>query len=154
MPVEYGSQSEYAKEMRKWNSNYSEFGTPGRPYAFQEFPKRLYKADRVDGKIVIVDQANARDEQDVLNLLSRGFVEGGPAKAFEAIERQQTAHGELAAEREYEIRHGKLSEQAVAEVRAVEAEAGSVHVPEIPRTPVKRHRRTKAEMAAAKASVS
>jgi hypothetical protein len=146
MPVEHGTQSEYAKEMRKWEGQHSPWGAPGRPYQFQEFPKRLVKASRVDGKIQIVDAQNAGDAMEELNLKSRGFY-NGPAEAFAAIEKEQLVHGELAAEREYEIRHGRVSEKAAAEIRAVEAQS-SVHVPEIPRTPIKRHRRTKAEMVA------
>lgn len=149
MPVEHGSESNYAKEMRRWESHHTKFGPPGRAYTFQEFPKRLYKAEHVSGKgIEIVDAQTAADEQAERNLLSRGFHFGQQA-AIDAIRDEQTVHGTLAAERNWEIQHGRLSEKAAAEVAAAEAEHGAKHLPMVPETPIKRRvRRTKAQMAA------
>lgn len=132
MAVVFTQESEYAKEMRKWNAHHTAFGAPMRPYVFREFPKRLYKADRKDGKIVIVDAQTAGNEDEERNLQSRGFYLGQDA-AIAEIERQQLEHGILAAEREYEIQHGRLSAKATAEVRAAEEEHGARHLPEVPR---------------------
>lgn len=136
-----GPETEYAKEMRKWESYPSQWGPGGRPYQFREFPKRLYKAARVDGKgIQITEALTARDTTEEANLLSRGFHFGQPA-AIEAIEREHTEHGKLAAEREWQIRHGRLSERATAEAREAEAAHGAKHLPDVPETPRRRGRR-------------
>ncbi len=147
--IDIPQSTEYAKEMRKWEAQHGRFGAPGRPYVFQEYPKRLYRAEHVTGEgVKIVEAQTAEDALQERNLQSRGFY-FGQDKAFEAVRAQQTEFGKLAAEREWEIQHGRLSDRAAAEVRHVEASAGAVHVPEIRRTPIKRRRRTKAEMLAA-----
>ena len=46
--------SAYAKEMRKHEANYTEYGPPGRPYQFRAYPTMMYKADRRDGTGPIV----------------------------------------------------------------------------------------------------
>lgn len=141
MPVEYGSESNYAKESRKWEAHPTAMGAPGRPYVFREYPKRMYKAEHIEGKgIEIVDAQTADDADQERNLLSRGFC-FGQDKAFEAARQQQTEYGTLAAEREYAIRHGKLSEKAIQEVRAAEAEHGNMHMPDVPVAPIKRRGR-------------
>lgn len=141
MAVEYGTDSNYAKEMRRHEAYPTKFGPPGRPFVHHEFPKMLYRAERVSGKgIVIVDKQIAQDAHEERNLQSRGFY-FGPDKAVEAIQLEQTEHGKLAAEREYAIQHGKHSEQAVSEIRAAEAEAGAVHLPNVPETPIKKRGR-------------
>ncbi len=141
MGVVFTQESGYAKEMRKHEAYPTAFGPGLRPFVQQEFPKMLYKAEHVSGKgIQIVDKQVAADENAERNLQSRGFY-FGPDKAVEAIRKQQTEHGQLAAEREYDIRHGKHSEKAVAEVRHAEAAVGAVHLPMVPETPIKRRGR-------------
>ena len=143
MAVEFGVESNYAKESRKWEAHHGKFGAPGRPYTFQEYPKRMSKAERVPGKgIQIVDAQTANDIHEERNLQSRGFYMGQDV-AIQAIEHEQLEHGTLAAEREYEIQHGRLSEKAAAEVRAAEAEHGATHLPMIPETPIKKCGRPK-----------
>ena len=132
MGVVYTEQSEYAKEMCRWNAQHTSYGPGKRPYTFAEFPKRLYLAGRKDGAIVILDAQTAKDDHEERNLLSRGFHFGQDV-AIAAIEREQLEHGTLAAEREWEIQHGRLSPKAAAEVRAAEAEHGARHLPEMPR---------------------
>lgn len=136
--------SGYAKEMRQHEAHHGPFGAPGRPYVFREYPKRLYKAERVAGQgIQITDAQTANDDHEERNLLSRGF-HFGQDKAIEAIEQQQTEHGRLAAEREWEIQHGRLSEKAVEEVRAAEDAHGATHMPMVPEGPKRRGRQPKA----------
>ena len=142
MPVEYGTASRYAQEMRRWNAHHSEFGPPGRPYAFQEFPKRIYRAERVDGVVKIVESKEVGDEDEELKEAGKGF-RFRQEDALDLMRRDQLVHGTLAAEREYEIKHGRLSAGAIAEVRAVEAAAGAVHVPMIPEGPKKRGRKAR-----------
>lgn len=133
--------TEYAKEMAKWEAQDSQWGKAGRPYVFQEFPKRMYRAAHVAGKgaeVVEAHTVNTVDEER--NLQSRGFY-FGQAAAFEAVRQTQTEFGKLAAEREHEIQHGRLSERATNEVRAAEAAHGSTHMPMVPETPIKRRGR-------------
>lgn len=128
--------SGYAKEMVKHEAVHTQYGPPGRPYVFREFPKRLYKAAQVPGKgIQIVDAHTVNDDHEERNLLSRGFCFGQDA-AIADVERQHTEFGRLAAEREYEIRHGRLSEKAVSEVRVAEEAHGARHLPTVPETPI------------------
>lgn len=133
--------SEYAKEMRKWESTHTRFGPPGRPYVYQEYPKAMYRAEHQSGKgIVIVDKHTVDDELQERNMHSRGFY-GEPTEAIAAIERQQTEFGTLAAERNFDIAHGRVSEKAAVEVRAHERAHGARHLPAIPETPIPAHRK-------------
>jgi hypothetical protein len=88
---------------------------------------------------------HSADEQR--NMESRGFVAGGQGEAAKAYQAAQQTLAVEAAERNHRDRN--MSEKALAESNAVEQES-SRHLGEIPRTPIKRHRRTKAEMLAAK----
>ncbi len=133
--IDMPQSTEYAKEMRKWEATHTRFGPPGRQYAFQAFPKMVFKAARVDGKgIQIVDTHIVGNELEERNLQSRGFCVTQEA-AIAAIEAEQTLHGTLAAEREYAIRHGRLSNPAIAEVRAAEEAHGATHLPDVPMKP-------------------
>lgn len=152
MAVVHSPDSGYAQEMRKWEANYTQFGPPGRPYSYQSYPTRMYKAGRnAAGRSDIVDAQTANDESERRVLEGRGFVVGGQAAALEALERQEQYEAKLAAEINYEAAH-KLSERAAAEVAAAQAEAGARHLPSIPETPVKRRgRKPNAEKQAAQA---
>lgn len=134
MGVVHAPDSEYAKEMRSWEANYTEFGPPGRPFVQRDYPAMLYKAGRVQGTPQIVERQTAQNEDERRNLESRGFVWGGPKAAMEALEQQEVWHAKLAAERNYEVQ--RMSEGARAEVAAVEAAAGMRHLPTIPKKPV------------------
>lgn len=147
MPVEFGSESNYAKEMRKWETNHTRFGPPGRTFTYEEFPKRLYKAEHVSGKgIAIVDAQTANDAHEERNLQSRGF-HFGPDVAVQAIRDEQTEHGKLAAERNFDIAHGRLSPKAAAEVATAEGDYGAKHLPMVPETPIKKRGRPKKTIA-------
>ena len=136
--IDVPQSTEYAKEMRKWEATHTRFGPPGRPYTFKEFPKLMYKAEWVSGQgIQEVDQQRANTPDEERNLQSRGFYEGKGA-AYAAIEQQQTEHARLAAEREYQIQHSRLSEKAVSEVRAAEEAHGARHLPDLPVATVRR----------------
>ncbi len=140
MAVVFPPETEYAKEMRRHNAYPSEFGPAGRPFVYHEFPKMLYKAARnAAGKIELAEHFKVNSELEERNMLSRGF-HVGPDNAVAAIEREQQVHGELAAEREYAIRHGRHSEAAVREIRTAEAEHKG-HMPVMPETPIKRRGR-------------
>lgn len=143
MPVEFSQDSAYAKEMRKWEAHHSRFGAPGRPYVFREFPKRLYKAERTDRGPAITESVEVQTADEERNYLSRGF-RFGQDHALALLDEEQAIHGALAAEREYDIQHGKLSDRAVAEVRAEEHAHGATHMPAMPEAP-RRGRKPKAQ---------
>lgn len=140
MGVVFTPDSNYAKEMRKWNAVHTEFGPPGRPYTFQEFPKRLYRADRVDGQIKIVERFSVGNDLEQRNMESRGF-HADQADAIAEIERQHTEHATLAAEREWQIQHGRVSPKAAAEARLAEVAHGARHLPDVPETPIPVHQK-------------
>lgn len=140
MPVEYGKESNYAKEMRKHEATHTEFGPPGRPYVYRHYDTRMYKAERVDGKHRITDAQTAHDEHEQRNLESRGFVYGGQAAAIEALTKTEFESATGAAEREWQIQHGRVSEKATAEVRQAEASV-STHLADVPVTPIKPRRK-------------
>lgn len=141
--IDVPQSTEYAKEMRKWESQHSKYGPPGRPYKFEEFPKRMYKAAHVPGKgTEIAEALDANDALEEQNLLSRGFHSSLQAAADAVVKAHQT-HGELAAERNFEIAHGRISEGAAKEVREAEEAFGARHLPSVPVTPKNRGGRPK-----------
>lgn len=145
MAVVHAPDSEFAKEMARWEAHHTQYGPPGRPYTYQPFPTRMYKAARNEhGQSAIVDAATAHDTTEQRNLESRGFVVGGQQAALDALAAQEQEIAILAANRNYHDR--RMSEQAQAEARAAEFEAGARHLAAIPETPIKRRgRRPKAE---------
>ncbi len=126
----------YAKEMVKHEAHYTQYGPPERPFVYQEFPKRLYRATRGDSGVVLDGYTVANDDEQ-RNMQSRGYCLS-QQDAMDALEREQTEHGRLAAERNWEAAHGRLSDRAVAEVRAAEDQHGARHLPEVLETPVRR----------------
>ena len=141
MGVVWTQQSEYAKERRKHEAHHTEFGAPERPYTYTPYPTRMYKCTRVEKGARVFEGITARDEVEQRNLESRGFVAGGQAAALDALERQEFEHAQLAAERNYDVKH-KLSEKAAAEVAEAEAAHGARHLPSVPETPIRRRGRT------------
>lgn len=138
-PIE--ANSAYAEEMRKWEAHYSQFGPPGRPYEYQAYPTRMYKASRPKaGGPPTFEGADAGNDQERASLERLGFVHGGQAAALAALEQREFEIAELAANRHFTDR--KMSEKAQAE--AERADATTIqHLPVIPETPVKRRGRPK-----------
>ncbi|HEX7936763.1 MAG TPA: hypothetical protein VF573_27330 [Paraburkholderia sp.] len=145
MPVVHTPESEYAKEMRKWEAHHTQYGPPGRPFVFSEYPLRMYKATRQSTGDRTFEAQTANNEHERRNLESRGFVVGGQQAALDALEGVEREHAELAANREWKIRHGRVGEAAVKEVRAAEEEAGARHLPDLPIAPKRRGRPKKTE---------
>lgn len=136
MSVVVAQDSEFAKEMRKHEATHTQYGPPGRPYVFQPFPEMMYRAARVDGVATLVENRVANDEQEQRNLMSRGFMPGGPQAAMEALTDLEQDAATAAAERAYAVR--SMSEGAQAEVATAEQRAGLRHLSDIPETPIKR----------------
>jgi hypothetical protein len=141
MAVVHSPESNFSKEMAKWESGFTQYGEPGRPYTYQPFPTRMYKAYRAKDGSRQFEAATANDEHEQRNLESRDFVVGGQQAALDALEGRELEIAKLAAEGAYEER--RMSEKAQAEATAVRR-ASAVHLGEIPEAP-KRGRKPKGE---------
>lgn len=131
MGVAYSKDSAYAQEARKWEATHTEYGPPGRPYEYREYPKRLYKARDAQGReFESVEVTDAHEER---NYLSRGFC-AGQDKAIEALLGEQTSVAEAAANRAFHEQ--RMSDRARAEAQAAD-DATPHHLPEIPETPIR-----------------
>lgn len=132
MPLAYTPESAYAQERVKWESQYTSLGPPGRPYEHQEYPKRLYKALDAQGReFEPIDVGSDTEEQ---NMLSRGF-RAGRDHAIEALLARQKDVAEAAANRAFHEQ--RMSDKARREAAAAD-DATPNHLPEVPRTPVRR----------------
>lgn len=130
MAMLHNPDSEYAKEMAKWEANHSVFGPPGKPYDPNvKFPAMCYRIDSVKGgSPEIVERREAHSETDLQNLRSRGFGNGA-AEAMDAYNSRNAAVAEAAANRAYTDRN--LSENAQREVAEFESSTMD-HVAEVP----------------------
>jgi hypothetical protein len=79
---------------------------------------------------IVVDYEGQRTQREAAGYRTNA------ALAIEAYKAQQTEYAELAAEREYEKRHG-MSERARGEVETHEDASGE-HLPTIPETPIRK----------------
>lgn len=143
-------ESEYGKELAKWNVK--------RP--FTAFPRMLYMARRrpdgvpstgeVDDKIFGNQPGAAEtwsngcylvveDEDQMREAMSRGWRQT-PAEAMARFNEKEQALANLAAVRAYEDRN--MSDAAKAEAAKLEASTEE-HLPEIPEAPKKRGRPAK-----------
>lgn len=137
MPVVFTPESGYAKEMIKHEAYPTKFGPPQRPYSYREFPKMLFKGARGSKGPEIAERTIVNDEHEQRNMQSRGFYVTQEA-AMDALAKEHTEHGKLAAERNYEIAHGRISERAASEVRQAESEHGASHLPVVEEKPIRR----------------
>jgi hypothetical protein len=126
--------------MRRHEAYPTQFGPPGRPYQYAEFPKMLFKGERGDKGPAIAERCVVNNEDEQRNMQSRGFYVTQQA-ALDALAKEHLEHGQLAAERNYEIAKGRISEKAAQEVRSAESEHGARHLPMVPETPIKRRGR-------------
>jgi hypothetical protein len=138
MAVEHGKDSNYAKEMRKWEAHHTEFGPPGRPYTYRDFPARMYKAFRGPEGRLSFESFEAGNEDEARNFESRGFRRG-QAQAFDALTANELEASKLAAEINYDAR--RLSLNAQLEIERAQQAAGARHLPSIPETPIKKRGR-------------
>jgi hypothetical protein len=139
MAVLHSPESDYAKEMRKHEAQHTPFGPGERPYVYQPFPTRMYKAGRSDaGPVVIVDALDAANDTEQRNLESRGYVAGGQGAAMDAFHAGDAEIAKLAANRAHQER--TMSPAAQREAAAAD-DATMDHLPVIPETPIKRRGR-------------
>jgi len=161
--------SPLAKEMERWEQFPSKWGSnPGNPYVKREFPKMVYRAQKINGKPFIqmpepmthefqtreaYKQALAqkkafdgecqrvvRDEVELARALEDGWREG-PDAAIQHVLDVDAKLSRAAAEREYT--DSKMSEAAQAEAKAAKEAVGGEHLAEIPAKPVRRRGRPK-----------
>ncbi len=144
MAVFYAPETAHAKEMWKWDHLITETHPHDgsirgmRPVGYQEFPKMLYRAGRVnDGPIGIQEHHTVTSEVEQRNMESRGF-HARQEDALAAVRAAQVEAATLAAERHFAER--RMSEAARAEVAAHEDETDE-HVASIPERPIRRRRR-------------
>lgn len=128
--------TEYAKEMAKWQAYPSQWSsTAGRPYQYRDYPKVLYTFTHQSGKGIVRDEmTTVNDDTEEAIARGKGFVMA--SEAVDVMQRRQAEFGALAAERNFEVAHGRISERAASEVRAAEDAHGSTHMPVMPETPL------------------
>lgn len=157
MAMQYQQDGEYATIRRQWEALPSVLGDGERPYVpHRQFPMMLHLAGtftggglgiiqtQIVGRVISdpktgVPMEGHNDVAAYEAAIERGFRET-PLEAIEFYNEQQLEYAKLAAERAYEVRH-KLSPKAAAEIAAAEEDAGAVHLPTIPETPIKRRGR-------------
>ncbi len=148
MPLVVTPESEWGKELAKWN----------KPYEFAMFPKMLYKATRREDGIVSVAEADdalfggqpgaaesfsarcqmtVKDDRELTRFIEMGWRES-PGAALEFFEEKALALGASAAHRAHDDRN--MGDKAKAEAEAIEASTPE-HVAEVPRKRVRRRKR-------------
>lgn len=153
MAIVHSPDSEYSKEIEKWNTEQRYGGM--RPNSFQAFPKMLYKAHaRENGKVMCGDplaaigdpvgeafsrscQLIVGNEEQAASARRAGWYDS-PDDAVAGYHAQQTEQANIAAQRHFADQ--RLSEQARAEADAADA-ATHEHLPAIPETPIRRRGR-------------
>jgi len=158
-----------AREYEKWEQFNSKWGqNPGNPYKYREFPRMLYKADRINGKpfVMFPDpvaydyptrdafkaamerkksfdrncQMIVKDESEMSRAVEAGWRPTVEEAIAHALKRDE-AVSTATAEREYADRNA--SEAAQREIRAAKEAVGNEHLPEIPEKPIRRRGRPK-----------
>lgn len=137
MAVLHSPESNYSREIVKWEAQRSEHGVGLRPYIYREYPTMMYLAGPPSGgigAITIVEEVEVGSENEAEPYRQRGF-RAKPLEALDAYEAQQLEFARLAAEQNYDVKN-RLSEKAGAEVIAAQ-QAHSGHLPSVPVTGIK-----------------
>jgi len=151
MPIIVTSESDYGKELAKWEQpNYD-------PKA-HSFPMMVYKAQRRPDGVPTVSETNdelfggqpgaaelfstscqliVNDEREETRAIEMGWRRG-PKEAMEFFEEREKALAASAAHRAHDDKN--MSDKAKAEAAAVEASTVE-HVAEVPRKKVRRRRK-------------
>jgi hypothetical protein len=139
--VQLGKDSAYAKEITKHEANYTQYGPPGRPYVYREYPTAMYRATRpaAGGAEANYDYVEAATERERASLEAQGFAHGGKAAALAKLEATEFEIAELAANRA--ATDLRMSDKARAEADRVDEAAGIRHVAAIPEANRKTGRR-------------
>lgn len=165
--------SNFSKEMAKFEQFPSQYGSPGNPYRYREFPRMVYRAELWKGKPVCMaapvdpyefpraeelqraeDQARrftercqliVKDEAELQKARENGYRDT-PDEAVAYLTGRQRAEGQAAAERHYADRN--MSESAKAEAKAEEARIFSEQGRQTGEIPAKRRGRPRKNAAA------
>ncbi len=148
MGIQRSQEDSWTQEMRKWehrpvlvNGTYIEpleIEKGGKKdFPHQEYPKAMYRAERADGGPRICDFQIAQSEGHQQLMESQGW-HARQEDAIAGIHAQDLEFAKLAANRAHTERW--MSPKAQAEAQAID-EATIQHVPEIPRTPIKKRGR-------------
>lgn len=138
MGVLVAPETRYGIEMWKWDhhrgeTNPFDSSVKGmRPEHPEPYPAMMYRP--LQKNPWKFDQQVANSEVEQSNLESQGFVAGGPGKAADRFDAMQLDIAHAAANRNFNDRN--MGEKAREESDRVE-QASSVHVGEIPSTPIK-----------------
>ena len=156
MAIARAQEDSWTKEMAKWEMSpvlvngtfvqpipVADGGRGGAPRT--EYPKMIYRGESADGGPRIAGCKIVKDESEERLACGQGWSVT-QEDAIASVHAQQLEFAKLAANRVHNDKW--MSDKAKAEAQAVD-ESTMNHLPEIPRTPI-RKRRTKAEMAAAK----
>ena len=81
------TQSEYDREMARWNA----------PYTYQPFPKTLFRARHDSGRVVY-DERIVQSERELSAAGREGWIAGGPLAAKAALEAYELEMSTVAAE--------------------------------------------------------
>ena len=133
--IQIGTGTAYAAELRKWEAHHTQYGPPGRPYVFRDYPTMLYRPTRSkqSGDVTYEGQI-AETEVQRAQLESVGFVYGGLGAALAALEKREFEIAELAAARASEDR--RMGARALQEADAKDS-ATIQHLATIEPTPIK-----------------
>ena len=116
-------------------------GPAGRPFVQHDYPMMMHKAGRPDnglGAHVITDTRIVESDREENLARAEGFHRT-PLAAIESLEAERLEIAKLAANLEYQKKN-QLSDKAVAEVEAAQV-AHPGHLPMVPVTPIKAHRK-------------
>lgn len=136
MAVLHSPESNYSKEIVKWEAQRSEHGVGQRPYVYREYPTRMYLAGPPSGgigAITIVDEVEVGSENEAEPYRQRGF-RAKPLDAIAAYDAQELEYSRLNANLNYQ--KTQMSPKAAAEITAAQ-DATSGHLPGVPVTPIK-----------------
>lgn len=121
--------SAYAREVCKHEALYTQYGAPGRPYQFYEYPTMMYRPSQPkQGGPLEFEGQEACGEHERETFERAGFVHGGKAAAQAHFYAMQSEIGELAANRNFSDR--KMSPEAQAEAARIDESTVS-HLPAI-----------------------
>lgn len=123
MAIVRTGESEYDKEMAKWD----------KAYRYQEFPKMVYKATKVNGQVTVFSLEGEHDrktmrtvktERELAEALNEGW-HPDPQSAYNAMQERDQQHSDDAAVVNYEV--SKMSKKARADF-AAQAAATDKHL--------------------------
>jgi hypothetical protein len=150
MAIIYNPDSEYSRELERWNTPKNQKTSDGKPgfgpIGYEDFPKMMYRAQsNENGKVMCGDplaavgdpigeafsrscQIIVNDQSEADRMSKKGWYES-PDLAIAGYEHDQTSMADIAAMRHFSDQ--KMGPLAQAEAKAID-DSTHVHVPSIP----------------------